>query len=78
MDQKCSAAMMAAKRSAGVAPEVNLRNLLHVGERIHNGFKTHGRLQKSKIGASVAPQKELVSKKKLSMIDGHVSHFKFH
>ena len=29
MDQKGSAAMMAVKKSAGVAPKLNLRNPLH-------------------------------------------------
>ena len=55
---------------AGIAPEVNLRNPLHSGEKthkwgIHPGFETQGRRhQKSKIGVSVAPQKGLVSSKK--------------
>ena len=31
-DQNGSAAMLAAKRSAGVAPEVNLRNALHISD----------------------------------------------
>ena len=35
LDQKGSAAMMAITRSAGVAPEVNLRNPLHTGEEAH-------------------------------------------
>ena len=45
------------KRSAGVAPEVNLRNPLHTGEEAHNrwvhpGFETQGRHhhQNSKTG----------------------------
>ena len=33
MDQKGSAAMLAAKRFAGVPPEVNLRNPLHAGNK---------------------------------------------
>ena len=32
VDQKGLAAILADKRSAGVAPEVNLRDLLHAGE----------------------------------------------
>ena len=62
---------MAVKRSAGVAPEVNLRNPLHAGEEarkpaIHPGFETQGRRhQKSKTGVSVSPQKELASSKNL-------------
>ena len=45
MTQKGSAAMLAIKRSAGVAPEVNLRNLLRTGEEackrgIHYDFET--------------------------------------
>ena len=31
VDQKGSTAMLAAQRSAGVAPEVNMRNPLHIG-----------------------------------------------
>ena len=55
--------MLAAKRSAGVAPEVNLGNSVHTGDKagkqgIHPGFETQGRgHQKSKSGVSVAPQK---------------------
>ena len=56
-------------QSAGVAPEVNLRNSMqtrkHASEGIHPGFETHGRRhQKSKTGVSVATQKGLVSYKK--------------
>ena len=45
VDQKDSAAMLAAKRLAGVTPEVNLRNLLDKGEKvcmggIHPSFET--------------------------------------
>ena len=43
---------LAAKRSAGVTPEVNLRILLHAGAKhtskgIYPGFKTHGRVTRS-------------------------------
>ena len=57
--------MLATKRLAGVAPEVNLRNPLHGGNKackhgIHPGFQTQGKChQKSKTGVSVAPQKDL-------------------
>ena len=33
VDCKGSAVMLAAKKSAGVTPEVNMRNPLHVGEK---------------------------------------------
>ena len=62
--------MLATKRLAGDAPEVNLKNALHTGDKsaregIHSGFETHGRhRQKSKIGVSVAPEKSLMSLKK--------------
>ena len=36
VDQKGLAAMLADKRSAGLAPEVNLRNLLHSGDVVPN------------------------------------------
>ena len=59
-----SAAMLAAKRSAGVAPEVNVREhvthtpLPSANKAAHSGFETQRRHhQKSKIGVSVAPQK---------------------
>ena len=46
--------MLATKRSAGVTPEVNLRNPLHAG-----GFGTQGRgHQQPKTGVSVTPQKK--------------------
>ena len=45
MDHKSSAAILATKRSAGVAPEVNLRNPLRARDKsrklgIHPGFET--------------------------------------
>ena len=57
--------MMSAKRSAGVAPEVNLRNLMHVGDEaykwrggVHSCFETVGRChQKFITWESVVPQK---------------------
>ena len=63
VDWKGSAAMLAAKRSAGVAPEGNLKNPLYTSKKackwgIHPGFETQDRgHQKSKTGVSVAPQK---------------------
>ena len=62
VDQKGSAVMSTIKKSAGVDPEVNLRNPLHAGDEackqeIHPGFDTQGRLyQKSKSGVPVASQ----------------------
>ena len=61
--------MLTSIQSAGVAPEVNLRNSWHAGDKahkqgIHPGFETQGRRhQKSKTGVSVAPQKGPVSSK---------------
>ena len=55
--------MLTIRRSVGVAPEMNPRNLLHTGnesgkQEIHLGFETQGRcLQKSKTCISVASQK---------------------
>ena len=63
--------MLTVKRSAGVAPEVNLRNPLHVGEEackpgINLGFEIQGRCrQKSKTGASVTTKMTDVLQKML-------------
>ena len=62
------AAMLATKRSAGVVPEVNLRErvtcMQSSNKAAHSGFETHRKChQKSKTGVSVAPQKGLVSSK---------------
>ena len=58
MDQNYLDAMLANNRSAGVAPEMNLRNPLHTGneaQEIHPGFENQGRHhQKSKTVVSVA------------------------
>ena len=66
---------MAAKRSAGVTPEVNLRNFVTymplpiVNNAEHSGFETQGRHhQKSKTRASVPPQKGLMSSKNFKNI----------
>ena len=59
VDRKGLAAMLGAKRSAGVAPEVNLRNPLHRGNEAHKRgnhprFETQGRYhQQSKTGISL-------------------------
>ena len=61
-----SAAMLAINRSAGAAPDVNLKNpLLHKADiALKWGFETQGRChQNTKTGASVAPQKGLMSSK---------------
>ena len=72
MEEDGMAAMLANKRSAGVAPEVNLREcvtcmpLPSMNKAAHSGFETERRhYQKSKIGVSVAPQKGLISSKNL-------------
>ena len=48
--------VLAAESSAGVAPEVNLRNALHAGDEEHKG-STGRRYQKYKTGVSMAPRK---------------------
>ena len=71
VDQKGLTAMRAIIRSAGVAPEMNLKNPLNADTEackrgIHPGFENQGRLhQKSKTGYQVAPQKGLMYYKKL-------------
>ena len=64
------AAMLATKRSAGVALEVNLREFiscmppLSVNKPGYSGFEIQERHhQKSKTGVSLAPQKGLMSSK---------------
>ena len=52
--------MLTVKRSAGVTPEVNLRNRLYTGDKVckqgvHPGFKM--KCQMSKIGETVTPTK---------------------
>ena len=66
-----SAAMLTTKRSAGVAPDVNLRehvtctSLASANKAAHSDFETQRRRhQKSETGISVAPQKGLMSSKK--------------
>ena len=58
--------MLAAKRSAGVTPEVNVRQHVtrtpptSVSKAAHSGFETQRRRhQKSKTGVSVVLQKDL-------------------
>ena len=70
VEENGSAAMLATKMSAGVAPEVNLRERVYmllpsVNKAAHSGCDTHRRChQKSRTGASVAPQKDLCIPKK--------------
>ena len=63
VDEMAWLPMLATKRSAGVAPEVNLREhitqtpLASVKKAAHSGFETQRKHhQKSKTGASVTPQ----------------------
>ena len=70
MEENSSAAMLATKRSAGVAPEVNLREcvthmlLQSMHTAANSSFETKRRRhQKSKTRISVAPQKGLISSK---------------
>ena len=66
-------AILVAKRSAGVAPEWNLRQhvtcntympLCHANKAAHSDFETQRRRhQKSKTGVSMAPQKVLMPSK---------------
>ena len=63
-------AMLADKRSAGVASEVNLGECVthmppqSLNKAVHFGFETQRRhRQKSKTGVSVVPQKGLMSSK---------------
>ena len=71
VDENSLAAMLIAKRWAGVSPEVNLRNPLHAGDKahkwwIHHGFETQGgHHQRFKTGVSVAPHKGLIFSKKV-------------
>ena len=66
VDENGSIAMLATKRSAGVTPEVNVREgtscmpLQSVNKAAHSGLETQRRChQKSKTGVSVAPQKDM-------------------
>ena len=69
VNQKGLAAMLTIKKSAGVVPQANLRNPLHVGDEahkpgIHTDFEIQGRChQKSKTRVSVVQQKGLMSSK---------------
>ena len=72
MEENGSATMLAAMRSAGDAPEVNLKECVthtpppSANKAAHSGFETQRRHhQKSIRGISVAPQKGLVSSKNL-------------
>ena len=68
VDRNGSAATLATKRSAGVTPEMNLREcvthmpLPSANKAAHSGFETQRIChQKFKTGVSVAPQKGLMS-----------------
>ena len=58
VDQKGSTAILATKRSAGVTPEVNLRNPLYTSQVSTLALK-HRCHQKSKKGVSVAHKNNL-------------------
>ena len=65
--------MLAAKRSAGVAPKVNLRKcvigtpLPSVNKAAHSGIETQRRRhQKSKTGVSVAPENNIMVESQVS------------
>ena len=70
VDTWSASSMLAAKRSVGIASEVNLRNPLHAGKKarkplIHPGLETQSRHhQRSKTGVSVLSQKRLMFPKK--------------
>ena len=61
VDQKGSAAALVVNRSAGITPEVDLRNVLYADKEeqgIHRAFETQARFhQISKTGLSMVPQK---------------------
>ena len=59
-----SAAMLAAKRLADIAPEVSLREYAHFGQAGIRLITQRRRHQKSKTSVSMAPQKGLMSSKK--------------
>ena len=62
MEENGSASMLAVKRSAGDAPEVNLGPVPSANKAANSGFEAQRRRhQKSKTWISVASQKGLVS-----------------
>ena len=69
MEENDSATMLAIKRPAGVAPEVNLMEctshiympLPSVNRAPHSGFESQRRCHQSKLGVLVATQIELMS-----------------
>ena len=70
MEENGLAAILAAKRLAGVAPEVSLRRCVtcmspaSMNKVAHSGFETQRRHhQKSKTGVLMVPQKGLMSSK---------------
>ena len=81
VENNCSAVMLATKRSAGVTPEVNLRecvtcmSLPSMNKAAYSGFETQRRHhQKSKTGVSVIQQNHLCSPNKFLKI----THIIFH
>ena len=72
--------MLASRSLAGVAPEVNMRNPSHAGEKAHKqgiypGFEPHGRHhQKSKTGVSMVPQMSSNLKKKYILLHPRVDY----
>ena len=63
MEEISSVAMLAAKKSAEVTPEVNIREQ-ETHTHLSSGFETQRRRhQKTKTGVPVAPQKGLMSSK---------------
>ena len=71
MEENSSVAMLATKRSAGVAQEANFRRcvttntpLPSANKATHSGFESQRRHYQSKTGVTVAPQKDLTSSKK--------------
>ena len=70
VDENSSTATLAAKRSAGVAPEVNVKNSLGVDDKgcrqgNHPGFETYAKVTKIPKRVSVTPQKGLMSSKQI-------------
>ena len=60
MDQKGSAAMLTSVQPAGVAPEVNLRNSLHTGDKARKQGKPRGDVARSpKQGYQWSHEKDL-------------------
>ena len=67
--------MLAIKRSAGVTPELNVRNPVHAGNEackwlVNPGFEAQGgHCQKSKTRVSVTPQEGLISSQNFQVVE---------